>query len=117
MTTRKYDDTMREISGFGGSYEDGCRTMVLAALDWMEAHPTEDPKFHGFKDVTGICIEDNAAAKAMSDAMTAAADAKYPNGGVTGAMHQASVSHAMAAKRLGWDAYVAKMRELKAAEK
>lgn len=111
---RAWTAEMGEISGFGGTYEDGCRTMVLAGLDWLDGHPTADPKFHGFTDVYGVLVDDNDDAKALSKAMVDAADAKYPDGGVTGAMHQACVQHVLFVRKHGWDRYVA---DLKAREK
>jgi hypothetical protein len=107
---RQFTDDMREISGFGGGYEQQCRAMVLAGLDWLDAHPDADPKFHGYSGVYGIATEDNDDAKALTEAVVAAT----PD--CTGAMHQAAVSHVLAARRMGWPAYVAKMRELKAEE-
>lgn len=104
--TYKYTEDMGEISGFGGGYEASCRKMVLAGIAWLEEHPDADPKFHGFKNVTGICMEDNADATALSKAIT---DACIE--GATGAMHQAAVSHALFIRANGWDAYATKMRE------
>ena len=44
--TREYDPNMKEISGFGGSYESGCRAMVLAGLEFLDySHQGSDPKF------------------------------------------------------------------------
>jgi hypothetical protein len=60
---RQFTDDMREISGFGGGYEQQCRAMVLAGLDWLDAHPDADPKFHGYSGVYGIATEDNDDAK------------------------------------------------------
>ena len=101
---RVYDSEMGEISGFGGGYEETCRRMALAGMQWFDEHPQADPKFHGYKHITGIITEDNADAKALTDAILAAS-----GGDCTGAMHQACVSHALAYKRLGWDAYRAEM--------
>ena len=101
---------MGEISGFGGDYEAGCRVMVQAGMEWLDAHPDADPKFDGFKGIYGVIAEDNEDAKALSAAMVAAADAAYPEGGVTGAMHQATASHVLWAHRNGWPAYCESMR-------
>ena len=37
--TKSYEFTpmMGEISGFGGSYEAGCRAMLKAAVEWLDA--------------------------------------------------------------------------------
>ena len=39
-TTGKYAFTpeMREISGFGGDYEQTCRNMLAAGLRWLDEH-------------------------------------------------------------------------------
>jgi len=105
-----YTDDMDEISGFGGGYEKACRDMVVAGLKWLDAHPTAEPKFHGYKDVYGICMEDNQDAKDLSSAMVKAAD------DCTGAMHQATVSRVLWIRRNGWDKYVAECRKQEAAE-
>lgn len=70
----EWEPGMGEISGFGGGYEECCRAMLKAALEWLDAHPTADPKFHGFKGVYGIAMEDNDDAKALSKAAVAAAE-------------------------------------------
>lgn len=102
-----YTPEMGEISGFGGGYEARCRAMVKAGLEWFDAHPDADPKFHGFKDVYGLITEDNDHAKALSDAVTNAPGAD----GCTGAMHQAAISHIFFVRKNGWDAYVKEMSE------
>ena len=107
--TRIYTDDMGEISGFGGGYEKACQAMVLAGLAWFDAHPGADPKFHGYSNIYGIIEEDNDDAKALSDAVVAAS-----GGDCTGAMHQATISHVLVARRLGWEGYCAKMREREA---
>ena len=101
---RVYDSEMGEISGFGGGYEETCRKMALAGMQWFDEHPDADPKFHGYRGITGVISEDNDDAKALTDAIMAAS-----GGDCTGAMHQACVSHALAYKRLGWDGYRAEM--------
>lgn len=106
LNGRVFDSEMGEISGFGGGYEETCRKMVLAGMKWLDDNPTADPQFHGFKGIYGVITEDNDDAKALTKAIVDAS-----GNDCTGAMHQASVSHAMAYKRLGWDAYRAKMIE------
>ena len=108
MSDRHYTDDMCEISGFGGSYEATCRAMVLAGLDWFDAHPDADAKFHGYKNIYGVICEDNDDAKALTEAVVAAS-----GGDCTGAMHHACIGHILAARRLGWDGYCAEMRREK----
>ena len=105
----KFTDAMQEISGFGGSYELGRREMVTAGAEWLDDHPNADPKFHGYKGIYGLIDEDNQDAKDLVTFMVSAADKKFPNGGVTGAMLQATVSHVMFIKKNGWQQYVFQM--------
>lgn len=100
----QYTPEINEISGFGGVYKDMCRKMVIAGLEWFDQHPDSNPKFHGFKDVYGICMEDNDDAKALSDAIVSPS-----NNGCTGAMHQAAVSHVMWIHAHSWNEYVVEM--------
>lgn len=104
----KYEFTpeMGEISGFGGGYEDTCRKMLSAGLEWLDEHPESKPEFHGFKGVYGLILEDNEDAKALTKAVVDASDGDY-----TGAMHQAVISSIFWIRKNGWSAYVAKMSE------
>lgn len=127
---REWTEEMGEISGFGGSYEAGCRAMVLAGLAWWDEHPDADPHFHGYEGIAGMIVEDDEDAKALTRAML---DAEVTIGdevdadgidvdphtttvgeyGATGAMVQWSVNHVLAARRLGWEEYA---RQLAARE-
>ena len=95
---------MKEISGFGGGYEDCCRNMVKAGMLWLDAHPNADPHFRGYQNVYGILNEDNADAKGLSEAVVQGAE-----GDCTGAMHQATVSACLYIKKFGWAKYVSEM--------
>lgn len=117
---REWTDDMGEISGFGGSYEAGCRAMVLAGIAWFDAHPDADPTFQGFKNVFGLITESNEDAKALEQAIMDA-EVVMDDGRVTkvreeatGAMYHAAVRHCLAYRRLGWDEYC---RQLRAREK
>ena len=106
----KYEWTgkMGEISGMGGSYEQGCRAMVIAGLEYWDKHTELDPRFKGWEGVYGILNEDNADAKALTEA------ALHPvEGDCTGAMHQASISTILYIKKHGWDKYVQEMSKSK----
>lgn len=107
MGKYEYRDSDPEISGFGGGYEACCRAMVSAGMEWLEANPSADPQFHGYRGVYGIVSEDNADAEALSKAMVAASESR---GGCTGAMHQATVGHVLHARKVGWDAYLKELR-------
>jgi len=106
MSKYVWTEDMGEISGFGGAYEATCQAMVRAGIEWMEAHPEAHPKFHGYKDIYGVLAEDNADAKALTEAMIAAS-----GGDCTGAMHQATVSHLLFIHRNGWEKYCSELRD------
>ena len=114
MKTWKHNNV--EVSGFGPdtSYEQGCRAMVLAGMQWWEDHPNADPKFKGMKDVFGLVLEENDDAKDLTETIMNA-ECVHPeinDGNVfkvrteaTGAMHHAAIGHVLAYKRLGEDEY------------
>lgn len=104
-TTYRFTEDMGEISGFGGGYEQTCRNMLAAGIEWLDAHPDADPQFKGMRGVYGIINEENDDAKALSAAVIAAA-----NGDCTGAMHQAVIGHCLFIKANGWEKYCAELR-------
>ena len=106
-----FTDDMDEISGFGGGYEQTCRNMVVAGLEWFDSHPNAAPLYKGFQRIYGVISEENAAAKLLSKAIVAGAD-----GDCTGAMHQATVSHVLWIKTNGWERYCRESRERVKAE-
>lgn len=95
-----------EIFGFGDGYEDTCRRMLLAGLEWLAAHPQADPKFRRSPSIYGIIKEDNEDARALLAAVETGSGEDC-----TGAMHQAVVSHCLFIKLHGWKAYIAKMSD------
>ena len=102
----QFTEDMGEISGFGGGYEQTCRNMLVAGLEWFDANPKADPQYHGFKGIYGVIAEDNEDAKALSRAVADAA-----NGDCTGAMHQAVISACLWIRRRGWEAYCTEIRK------
>jgi hypothetical protein len=102
---------MAEISGFGGSYEAACRRMVLAGLEWWDAHPDANATYATIDGVYGVVGEESEDCHALIHHMVAAAEegAGEDGGGVTGAMVQATLSHVGYAHKHGWEAYVAEM--------
>jgi len=106
MSKYKYTDKCDEISGLGGEYEEGCKKMVISGLEWFDNHKDADPKFHGFKNVFGLIVEDNEDAKKLTDYMNAAI-----NGEATGAMMQGCLDHVKYAKQHGWDKYIELMEK------
>lgn len=101
---RKYTEEMREISGFGGGYEETCRNMVLAALDWLDENPEADLSYKTFKQVYGLTTDESDDMKTMQGVMVKAA-----NNDCTGAMMQATCAHVMFIRKEGWEKYVEEM--------
>lgn len=102
-----------EISGFGGreygGYEWGCQVVCARALRFMQRikEGSEFPRYKGFKDVTGIFIGDNPAAKQMDEFIIA--HEKLRECGLTGAMHQFGIMHALQIHLLGREKYFEKL--------
>ena len=80
----------REISGFGGGYEDACRKMVVAGLNWMLANPekAKNLKVIQYTNIYGICDVEGDGQKELDSVMMEAC-----NHDCTGAMHQACINH------------------------
>jgi hypothetical protein len=108
MSKYQFTPEMREISGFGGGYEEACRKMVQAGLEWFDANTEADPQFHSYKNVYGVIWEDNEFAKELSRVVVDAS-----GGDCTGAMHQAAISHILFVRKNGWEKYVEEMTALK----
>jgi hypothetical protein len=118
----EWTNDMGEISGFGGSYEAGCRAMVRAGVEYWEAQDAAfergerstkfDPHYRGIKNVMGLAMDDNDDARALDEAMMSAeVEGKtVREWGPTGAMHHAAVNHILAFRRLGADEYVRTLR-------
>jgi len=102
-----FTDDMDEISGFGGGYEQTCRNMLAAGLEWFDDHPDADPQFHGFRGIQGLIVEDNDDAKSLS----AAVEAGDGGTGCTGAMHQAVIRSCLFIRSDGWERYCDEMRK------
>lgn len=112
MSKYKFEEGMRQISGFGGGYEATCQNMVIAGLEWFDKNQNADPKFKGWKDIVGVIDEDNEDAKALSKIVIDAA-----GGDCTGAMHQFTISHILWIHNHSWEEYVAEMKRLEKGEK
>jgi len=78
----------RDISGFGGSYEEGCQKMLKNGLRFLNGRKIFDwSGYKQLKNVTGLCIAENKDAEALDKAiMEGIEDA-------SGAMHHAVVNH------------------------
>lgn len=106
MSKYSYTEKCGEISGFGSDYEQACRKMVIAGLEWFDKNMEADPKFKGFKNVYGLIIETNEEAKSLTECMN-----KAINGEATGAMMQACLSHVKYAHQHGWQKYIEMMEK------
>lgn len=108
MSKYEYPKNVDYISGFGvnSGYELTCQKMVIAGMEWLDNNTGDKPEFHGYQGVYGIIQEDNEAAKSLSKAVVEAAD-----NDCTGAMHQASITHALKAHELGWEEYLRQLAE------
>jgi hypothetical protein len=99
----EFTENMREISGFGGGYEEACRKMILAGVKWIEQHPDSNPIFWGYDKTTGTRTEDNEDAKSLENAILKL----IPD--CTGAMYGACLNHVLYIKKNGWEKYVEEM--------
>lgn len=94
----QWSNDMREISGFGGGYEEACQRMVRAGVRFLEEVKASRE---------GL---DEAAGSQLFDAVAAEEE------GCTGAMAGAAANHAYFIYCQGWAAYVEKMKALKIEE-
>lgn len=104
MIKYEYTDKCDEISGFGGGYEEACRKMVIAGVEWFDINKEANPKFHGFKNIYGLIIEDNEEAEKLTKHMN-----ESINGEATGAMMQSCLNHVKYVKHHGWEKYIQEM--------
>jgi len=104
-----------DISGMGGrengGYEWGCQVICARALRFlqMEKESGEFPKFHSYQNVAGLLVGDNDAAKRLDDYILK--HEKLREFGMTGAMHQFGIMHAMKIFELGREEYEKQLRE------
>jgi hypothetical protein len=103
---------MGEISGFGGGYEQCCRTMLQAGLQWLSRNPDIALRFKMYENVVGIAVAENDDSEVLNEVLMDAA-----GGDCTGAMHQAVVSHILWIQHHSWDEYVAKRKKFALEEK
>jgi hypothetical protein len=104
----KFTNKMAEISGFGGDYEEACRKMIVVGLEWLDKQEGEYPKFRGYKNVTGLIIEENKPAKELTKIMN-----QVIGDEASGAMMQICVEHILYIKKNGWEKY----KEIKVKQK
>lgn len=97
-------EMVREVSGFGGAYENACRAMVVAGVAWLQAHP-EAEFLRKVENEAAVTWERTAAC----DELEAAIAMACPD--CTGAMMGAAVQVVRWVQLNGWEAYVAFMSE------
>ena len=106
MSKYQYTENCGEISGFGGGYENACRKMVIAGMEWLDKHKEANPTFDQFVNVFGMTDNENDDMKAMQKHMNKAIDNE-----ASGAMMQACTNHILHAKEVGWETYISEMEE------
>lgn len=92
---------LKEISGFGGEYEETCRKMVKAGVEWLRAHPGADLRATHTPGVFPDLWGGTPDFKAFQDAMVEGGG----DGDCTGAQVCVATHHAMLIHRKGWDEY------------
>ena len=104
MKNKEFDWTgLKEISGFGGGYEQACRDMVVAGVKWLREHPNADLKA---RRVEGVYPDIMCASKDFEEFQNALAAACE---GATGAMVCATTKHVFYIHKNGWEKYCEKM--------
>ena len=107
MTKYKFTDDMGEISGFGEEYEEACRRMLNAGLEWLDNNPDAEPLVTENPNIYGIVEEHGKEAKQLSKAIASS----VPD--CSGAMHHAVISSCLWIKENSWEEYCTMMRERK----
>jgi len=97
------------ISGFGGSYEEGCQQILWLGLEWIKDKPLEIWKgTYSLENVTGLLVSGDGL-KEFDKILYA--DPFLKAGGITGAMHQCSLSFVHYIHLNGYEAFVKKVEE------
>lgn len=104
------------ISGFGGSYEWACQTMLQRGIEWLKLHPSFDFKqFSTFKNVYGIVIPKSPEATELENFINDTP--KLKAGGTTGAMNQAVIGHLSVIHSKGFDYWFSSLEKHRKGEK
>lgn len=99
---------MVNISGFPSPYESSCQIMLQKGYEWIVTQKDVDLKATTYQNVYGLLTPESDDAKELSEVIT-----NDIPGGVTGAMHQAVMSHLIYIAKHGvdeWRDYVHKKR-------
>ena len=105
ITLEDYSEIKGEISGFGGGYEQACRKMVIAGLNYLNDHPIKDTTMKQYQNVYGILPKQSDEIEKLIDAIAKGED------GCTGAMVQACLSHTLYIWKNGWVKYKEEMNK------
>ena len=97
MNNYEFTLGMKQISGFGGGYEQTCRDMLKAGLKWLDGHPKAEPEFSDYgatknedaKDLRGSILD------GLEDC--------------TLAMYEHVLMHVLFIRKNGWQKYVNEM--------
>ena len=103
-TVYRHTDDMGEISGFGGSYEEGCQKMLEAGVKWLAEHDADIQVLEN-PSIYGIIKEGTSDTEELSKAAVAATD------DCTGAMHHAVMSRLAYIDKNGWQKYCEELRQ------
>jgi hypothetical protein len=104
-----------DISGMGGrengGYEWGVQVICARALRFLQQakESGEFPKFHTYQNIVGVLAGDNAAAKKLDEFILQ--HEKLREFGMTGAMHQFGIMHALKIHELGREEYLRQLTE------
>lgn len=107
-----FNESMNEVSGFGGFYERCCRVGVCAGAEWCALHPGVVPKFSEVPDVFGLIDAEDPHARALWEAIFSTLvsqddGVKVPLRAVlTGAQTHAITHHVLYIASYGWKRYV-----------
>lgn len=94
-----------DMSGFGGGYEECCQRLLTNGLVYLtEKGDIDGLKYKSYKNVYGICIPKGELSEEMDQAIMEGED------DVSGAMHQAAVSHTFWIAKNGYEAWIAESR-------
>ncbi len=106
----KFNERMDEISGFGGGYEETCRNMLKAGLEWFDAHPDLAPEYQEYEGLYGLITGKNEMSASLDKAVLEVGK------DCTVAMHQCVVSHLLWIRSNSWEEYAADMEQRKEGE-
>lgn len=93
----KWNSKMREISGMGEGYEEQCRKMLYAAIEWHNKNPNKPPRIRTNKNIYGYTENMNGNAEDLERYILD----HIPGKDCSGAMMQAVLSHYFFIKKNG----------------